>query len=91
MGGPLAEAVEALQVVSELVSHLDSQPRGVLRLVVGCKRTLHSFRRMNCNIPNSDIWKDLRVLIWLPMSPKLTYLFRQHPFRTSELRAFGLE
>lgn len=85
MGGPLAEAVGALQMISELVSHLGSHPRGVLRLVVGCKRMLRSFRGINYNISNCDLWN------WLPMSPKLTYLFRQHPFKTSELRVFGLE
>ena len=31
---------------------------------------------MNCNIPSCDIWKSLRGLIWLPMLPKLTYIFR---------------
>ena len=38
-------------------------------------KTLRSLRGVNCNIPSCDIWKSLRELIWLPMSPKLTYFF----------------
>ena len=34
----------------------------------------------NCNISSCDIWKGLRELIWLPISPKLTYIFYHTSF-----------
>ena len=32
------------------------------------------------------MWKDLRELIWLPMSPKLTYLFQSTSWKNSRVK-----
>ena len=48
--------------------------------------------RYKCNISSCNIRKDLKELIQLLMSPKLTYFFFiAHPFKTLELNVLRLE
>ena len=41
---------------------------------------------VNCNIPSCDIWKSLRELIWLPMSPMCAYLFHHTSVSNSKIK-----
>ncbi|WZY87227.1 hypothetical protein YC2023_033611 [Brassica napus] len=58
-GWPISRGrVEALQVVSELVSHLSSDLRGVLRPVGGATRTLRSLRGVEGWVTYREVIRD---------------------------------
>ena len=53
---------------------------------MGCEESSGQNLQLYCNIPSCDMWKGLRELIWLPMSPKLTYLFRSTSWKNSRVK-----